>query len=225
LNADESRPSQPPGADKMYHPTHGMSGEDFARILSLSDGVFAFSLTLLALSLTVPVFDTSGLSEGQASAHLASLLWPDYGTFLGYVFAFVMIAIWWVVHNRTFQNLGRYDSGLVWLNMAVLLQIAVMPFVLAVYNHYSDTQVAIALFAAIQVGLGITNALLWDYARRMKLLKPGVPVEYARTYSRRSWLTAAVFALSIGLTFVNLDLAEFSWAGTFLVQRFLDHHA
>jgi uncharacterized membrane protein len=195
------------------------TGEDLGRILSLSDGVFAFALTLLALSLAVPTFDTTGLSNGEVSSHLAALLQKDWNAFFGYVFAFVMIGVWWVAHNRIFRCIARYDSRVIWINMAILLQIAVMPFVMNLYSHYSDTQVAVDLFAAIQVGLGVANAVLWDYLIAANLGKPGVSNRFASYFSRRVWLISAIFALSIGISFWSIDLAQYSWVLVFLAPR------
>jgi TMEM175 potassium channel family protein len=222
LDGDENHRELPTVAPGPHFRPRGISGTDLSRIISLSDGVFAFALTLLALSLTVPVFNTTNDSTHQVSGHLARLLQLDYNAFFGYGFAFVMIAIWWVVHHRTFQYIARYDSTLVWLNMGILLQIAVMPFVLSVFNDYGQTQTAVGLFAGLQVTLGITTTLLWDYARRAKLLHPNIPPEIAEFFTRRGWYTAGVFALSIGLTFVNITAAELSWLLLFAVQRALD---
>jgi uncharacterized membrane protein len=198
-----------------------ITGTDLSRIISLSDGVFAFALTLLALSLAVPIVSTK-VPADHVSSNLAFLLQRDYNAFFGYAFAFVMIGIWWVVHHRTFQFIARYDSTLVWLNMAILIQIAVMPFVLSVFNDYGGTQTAVGLFAGLQVTLGITTTVLWDYAHRAKLLRPNIPEPVAEFFTRRGWYTAGVFALSIGLTFVNVTAAELSWLLLFVVQRVLD---
>jgi uncharacterized membrane protein len=201
--------------------TRGISGTDLSRIISLSDGVFAFALTLIALSLAVPVVSPN-IPSDRVSSNLAFLLQHDYNAFFGYAFAFVMIGIWWVVHHRTFQFIARYDSTLVWMNMAILLQIAVMPFVLSVFNDYGGTQTAVGLFAGIQVTLGISTTLIWDYARRAKLLRPNIPEPVAEFFTRRGWYTAGVFALSIGITFVSVTGAELSWLLLFVVQRALD---
>jgi len=158
------------------------------------------------------------------SGNLLNDLLAEGSAFYGYAFAFVMIGIWWVAHNRTFQYIARYDSALVWINMGVLLMIAIMPFVMAVYNKYTDTQTAVVLFAGIQVGLGISTTALWDYARHAHLIKPAVPAELAIFFSRRGWFTSAVFAVSIGISFVNLTAAELSWIATFVVQRYVDRY-
>ena len=222
---DESHPDLvPPRRGRTALPTR-IAGEDLGRIISLSDGVFAFALTLLALSLAVPVLNLpAGTPSSIISSHLAHRLQGDYNAFVGYVFAFVMIGVWWVIHNRTFQYLARYDSTLVWINMAVLLQIAVMPFVMSVFSAYSNTQVAVALFASIQVGLGLTNTLLWDYARRAKLLKPDLPAPLVRYFTRRGLFTSVVFAASVGVSFVSVTAAEITWVATFVVQRYLSTH-
>jgi uncharacterized membrane protein len=219
---DETLP--PANAPSTTHRGHftTISGEDLGRIISLSDGVFAFAMTLLVLSLAVPSFDTTGLSHAQQSSHLAFLLQQDYTAFYGYAFAFVMIAVWWVVHHRTFQYIARYDSALVWLNMAVLMEVAVMPFFLSVFNDYGDTQVAVDLFAGIQVTLGVTLTVLWDYARRAHLLKPKVPEAVLTYFSRRGWGSALIFAVSIGLSFVSITAAELCWILVFITPRFFN---
>lgn len=211
----------PPRHERGHHP-HEVYGEDLSRLLSLSDGVFAFALTLLVLSLVVPSFDTTGLSSAATSGHLAHLLQQDYNAFIGYVFAFVMIAVWWVSHHRAFLRIARYDQRLVWLNMAFLLLVSVTPFVLSVFTHYSSTQVAVDLFATLQIGLGITISLLWDYARRAGLLKPGVDKPTEIYLSRRGWYSSGVFALSIAISFFSVTGAEAAWVLVFVVQRHLD---
>jgi uncharacterized membrane protein len=213
---DDGSPRSHWGARRTGRQGLRIQGEDLGRIISLSDGVFAFALTLLVLSLTVPsalLIHTNG--------QLGAALNRDWPTFLGYAFAFVMIAIWWIVHNRTYQYIARFDSTLVWINMALLAQIAVMPFVLSVYTTYSDYQYGIILFDAVQISLGLTTTLLWEYARKAKLAKPDVPAAVSRYFTRRGILSAAVFLGSIGISFVSVAGAEYVWFLIFVVQRML----
>ncbi|MGI0071778.1 MAG: TMEM175 family protein [Thermoplasmata archaeon] len=205
---------------RPYRRLLGLDGSDFDRILALSDGGFAFALTLLALSLTVPVIDTTGLTNRQVSSTLAHRLQEDYNAFFGYIFAFVMIGVWWVIHNRTFRYIEKYDSTRVWLNLLMLLQIAILPFVMSVYSSYGSTTVAVDLFAGIQVSLGLTSVTLWDYSRHRRLRTKDLDPDIARYFRRRGWLPSAVFALSIGVSFVRVRWAPYRWIGVFVVQRF-----
>ncbi len=220
-------PASPPtgDADPGSHGRHrrrnpgiaSIAGEDLGRIVSLSDGVFAFAMTLLVLSLVVPTFPTGTPTEGQLAGRLVS----DWPVFLGYAFAFVMISIWWIVHNRTYQYIARFDQGLVWLNLLLLMQIAAMPFVLSVFVTYRNYQVAIDLFAGIQVTLGLTTTWIWVYAERNHLAKPNVPPAASRYFKRRGYYSAALFAASIAISFVSIEAAEIAWAAVFVVQRAL----
>lgn len=196
-------------------------GEDIGRIISLSDGVFAFSLTLLVLGLTVPIFDTSGMNHAQISGHLANLLQGDWMKFASYVFAFAMISVWWMVHHRTFRYIERYDFVLMWLNMIVLLEVAVMPFVLQVFAQYSETQVAVVLFAFMQMATGLTINGLWRYAARgHRLVDPRLPAEEIRYFANRGLLPAVAFGGSILVSFVNLTWAEILWVVPIVLNRF-----
>ncbi|HYA54123.1 MAG TPA: TMEM175 family protein [Thermoplasmata archaeon] len=211
------------GREKRAHTSAGREppGEDIGRIISLADGVFAFSLTLLVLGLTVPIFDTTGLSSGQVSGHLANLLQGDWQKFASYVFAFAMISIWWMVHHRTFRYIERYDFVLMWLNMIVLLEVAVMPFVLQLFAQYSGTQVAVALFAFMQMATGLTINALWRYAARgHRLIDPKLSTEEIRYFANRGLWPALAFGGSILVTFVNVSWAEYLWVLPIVLNRF-----
>lgn len=90
---------------------------EFARVTSLSDGVFAIALTLLVLALDVPDVDTTDLagallSEGQQVALFA--------------LSFVLVAnIWWV-HHRFIALLGELESGLIVVNLMILGLVALV---------------------------------------------------------------------------------------------------
>jgi len=131
---------------------------------------------------------------------------------VGYVFAFAMITLWWTVHHRTFRYIQRYDYVLMWTNMMVLLEIAVMPFVLEVYAAYPQTQVAVVLFAFMQAVTGLTINLLWRYASKgHRLIDPGLPDREIRRNADWGLLPSAAFAASIGISFVSVPAAVVVW--------------
>jgi uncharacterized membrane protein len=219
---EDEKGAQSPEPVTRIVPGRQRPNEDMSRILSLTDGVFAFSLTLLVLTLVVPMF-TIGPTESpaQVSGRLGYLLQQDYATFLGYVFVFVMIAFWWTAHQRLFRNIVQYDDVLVALNMALLIEIAVMPFVLDVYVRYSDTQVAVVLFAFIEMATGLTLSLIWLYASwHHRLIRKSIPDSDIRWLQYRTLMTPAIFALSIGVAFVSITGAEVIWIGALVVQRY-----
>ena len=195
-------------------------GEDLSRILSLTDGVFAFALTLLVLGLTVPVITTTGLSSSQLSGELGARLNQDWQTFFGYAFAFVMIAVWWTYHHRTFRYIERYDSVLMWSNMALLMEIAVMPFVLQLYATYSSAQVAVVLFSVMQIAAALTLNFIWRYAAvGHRLVNPSLDPREIAFFANAGLITPAVFAVSIGISFVSVEAAQYVWILAIVARR------
>jgi uncharacterized membrane protein len=193
------------------------------RILALTDGVFAFALTLLVLTLTVPNIpvkvDGVALPPAVISGHLGQALWMDYGAFAGYVFVFVMIAYWWLAHHRLFRYIVRYDDVLTSLNLLLLLEIAVMPFVLKVFVDYDNTQIAVILFSLIQISAALTIGVLWRYAsHNHRLISSDVPDEVLRYFGARTLVTPAIFAISIGVSFLDVTAAEFLWVSVFAAR-------
>lgn len=90
------------------------------RILALSDGVFAFAITLLVLGLTVPSIAEFGLSQSSLNLKLLESLSNELTAFTSFGISFVVISIWWVVHHRLFRYVRGYDAGLMWRNLFFL---------------------------------------------------------------------------------------------------------
>ncbi len=78
---------------------------ELSRLISLSDGVFAFAMTLLIVSVDVPQ-----ISDAEARDHLYRHildLWPQI---LSYVIGFLVIGSLWSSHRRVFSRVRDYDD-------------------------------------------------------------------------------------------------------------------
>jgi hypothetical protein len=78
---------------------------DPARVLALSDGVFAIIITLLVLEVHVPEL-TQGQSLNEALAEVRPSL-------IAFVISFVLAGMYWVGHRDLFALIRRTDRGLV----------------------------------------------------------------------------------------------------------------
>jgi uncharacterized membrane protein len=92
------------------------------RVLALSDGVFAFAVTLLVLDLAVPA-----LSPGASSMDLWQGLSKEYISFFNYILSFFIAGVWWNGHNRIFEHIRDSNTALRMLNLFFLLWIALLP--------------------------------------------------------------------------------------------------
>ena len=173
---------------------------DTARLLALSDGIFAIAATLLVLNLhpDLPFFGTGG-SIGAISA---------------YVLSFVIVGTYWLGHHRMFSFIQRADAWLLRLNIAFLFFVSALPFVTAVLNddkvhHYDGTQV----YAGTLALMSLLELAMWLYACTGRRL---VPADLSRrvVISSASFMiaAAAIFASSIPIaSFVDVNVAKFWW--------------
>ncbi|MCD4853196.1 DUF1211 domain-containing protein [Arthrobacter sp. AK01] len=92
------------------------------RLQAFTDAVVAIALTLLIL----PLMDSVGeLADHDGTT--AQWLAEEQYALLGFVLSFVLIAVFWVHHHRLFHKVRRIDSGLLWLTVAWMFTIVLMP--------------------------------------------------------------------------------------------------
>jgi uncharacterized membrane protein len=179
------------------------------RILGISDGVFAFAITLLVLDLFVPV-----LSSGATSADLGQALSKESVSFVSFFLSFLIAAVWWNAHNRNFGFLRKADFRLGWLNLLFLLWIALLPFFTKILNQYANLQLAVVLYAFDQFGAGFFMTLSWWYSsRNHRLVDKTLEGKTIKYITLRNAVAPLSFIISMGLSFFGALVAFISWFG------------
>src|SRR5437016_4592413 len=79
------------------------------RLEALTDGIFATVMTVLVLSLSVPVIasDVTGSKLSSEVFTDIEALWPNI---LGYVLSFLLLAVLWISHHSVFHYVARDGS-------------------------------------------------------------------------------------------------------------------
>ncbi len=179
------------------------------RTLAISDGVFAFAVTLLVLDLVVP-----SLSPGASSADLWQALTKEYVGFLSYILSFLIAGVWWNAHHRNFDRIRSSDSALRWLNLLFLLWIALLPFFTKILDQYINLQLGVVLYATDQAAAGIFMTLIWIYAsHNHRLIDKSMKESEIKSITFRNVIAPIVFFVSMGISFVSLTLAVIIWYG------------
>jgi TMEM175 potassium channel family protein len=189
-------------------PNHPINTDEtgLERIVFFSDAVMAIAITLLALEIRLPGTETN-LSDAQLLTTLGSL-WHRY---LGYFISFMVIGMYWLSHHRMFRSIRRYDSRLMLLNLVFLLLIGFIPFPTTVIMEYSGLT-ATVFYAATMVAVGLASSTIWWYAtQNNRLTQPPLSDELIQRRRLRLLIAPGIFLASIGLAFINADLAKFSW--------------
>jgi len=197
-------------SDEKTAPT---SERVLGRLLALSDGIFAFAITLLILNIALP--DNTNRAE-VPQALIA--LWPKY---LAFLISFLVIGLYWIVHVRQFRSIRKYSAGLLWLNLIFLMFIVLIPYSTNVLSNFQGTT-SVILYAANMACAGFMATGLWIYAVRSKLVNAQLGPAQARRGIIMNLVAPVIFTLSIGLAFINADWASYSWILIFIAHRVVD---
>jgi TMEM175 potassium channel family protein len=169
-----------------------------ARLETLTDGVFAIAITILALTIAQP-------SDYRRLAHQLGERWPSLAA---YAVSFAIIGIMWLNHHAIFSHLERIDRPFFYLNLVLLMTIVFIPYSTSVLGEAlsrgEGAGTAAVLYSATMAVNGYTWAALWLYASRgRRLLQPSFPEEQRR---RRTLLFIAgtvPYTVSIAVALVN----------------------
>lgn len=189
----------------------GRDGVLFSRLLALSDGVFAISLTLLVLSIEVP--------DGTEAVPDALFgLVPNFVTFAVTVF---VVAIYWRNHHALFDSFSRLDGTLVGLNFVYLGLVALVPFPNALIGAYPSDPWSYVVFAGVLAVLSAVDTAMLVYGRRRALLRIDLSPPTFELDVTRGLLTTALFSVSVPLSFSLVGWTPLVWVALLVVDQLI----
>ena len=169
------------------------------RLEALTDGIFATVMTVLVLSLSVPVI-TGGVTNAEVAADIEALT-PNI---LAYVLGFLLLAVLWISHHNIFHYMTRVDRPLLWLNTLFLLAVGFLPFSTALVGKYPQLQTPEVIFGSNIIGISIFMLSILSYSSRTGLLVVPERDERVMARVRSRWRTGPVLYLAaILLSFIN----------------------
>lgn len=166
-----------------------IAGTSIERLAALSDGLFAVAMTLLVLDLRTPAIELIR-NEGdlwQALLALAPRL-------LVYLMSFLTLGIFWVGQQTQLNHMHRANRDLTWLHLGFLFIVSLMPFSTALMASFIEYRVALVLYWANILLLGIMVLATWRYAMRAKLVKPDLPPDLGKWVERRIFIAQGLYA-------------------------------
>jgi uncharacterized membrane protein len=143
------------------------------RIEALADGIFAVAMTILVLELHVPELGPTASETGMLAA-LKGLA-PKIFSFAS---GFVILGTLWIGHRFQFHYIRRSNRAILWINLAFLLTISFLPFVVALVGTYGPMRVSCVLYGATLVAALTCLLVQWLYATgRGRLVGHPLPPE------------------------------------------------
>lgn len=138
----------------------------FQRVVNLSDAVFAIALTLLVLTLDVPVTQMD---------RLADALVDQVPQFVAFALSFALVANLWWQHHRLFELLERLDPGVTAINLVLLAFVALVPYPTSLLGAGPGNSIAVIAFIAVFVVLTLLHLALLGRAGAQGLVRSELP--------------------------------------------------
>ena len=173
------------------------------RLEAFSDGVIAILITIMVLELHVP-------HEAAWTA-----LVPLVPIFLTYVLSFVFLGIYWNNHHHMLHAAERINGKVLWANLHLLFWLSLIPFVTGWMgqNHYAPLPTAgyglVMLFSAIAYYI-LAHALIAAQGADSRLAR-ALGADY------KGKISVVLWAVGIGLAFVNATMAVATYVGVALI--------
>lgn len=175
-----------------------LAGQNVERLSALSDGVFAFAMTLLAVDLHTPV---------SAAIHGEGKLWEALAALgpqiVSYLMSFITLGIFWNGQEAQFRQFSRSNRHLTWIHLAFLFFVTLLPFSTRLLAEFIAYRTALLLYWANILLLGLVLYASWAYARCAGLLNEDTTPAIDKAVRRRIAIAQALYAAGAALCLVN----------------------
>ena len=176
-------------------------------VISFSDAVFAFAITLMALSIEIP-----DLPLDLTQSELLERLYGLYPQFEDYIISFAVIAIFWMSYHQVFNHIKGSHISIVYLNLLFLLLITLLSLSTSIVTNYASYQVPYIIYCILVIMTSSLLVLIWWYATNQhRLVAKDLNVLFIKGTFFGLLSIPIVFVISIAISFIDLDIAQYFW--------------
>lgn len=175
------------------------------RIGNVIDAIYAFSMTLLVTTISVPPKYDRQVTATPVQTIVVSVL-PDL---FHYFIAFIILAIFWYFEHQRFRHLLHFDRPLLVMNIASLAFVCLIPFSTNVAGDYPFDTYGAMLFEANIFIIGMIAFVQWLYIRSDRAcLIPAVSDNRIRREIRWSLVFPALAVIGFALAWFAFPMSS-----------------
>lgn len=163
------------------------------RLEALTDGICAFAMTLLVLSINLP----NPKENIDVGLYLSSQL-QNFWTF---ALSFLLLAFFWLNYSQQYHHIKKTDSVTVMINICILLFVVLMPGSTFLMNDYPNNKVAEIFFSGNFLILSFLMFLNWRYCLKKQFIDMTNRQHIALT-TRRIFLLPTVPLMALLAAFI-----------------------
>jgi uncharacterized membrane protein len=176
-------------------------------VVSFGDAIFAFAITFMTLAIDIP-----DLPPNLTESELLSRLYEIYPQVESYIISFAVISVFWISYHQVFNFIKESHISVVYLNLLFLLLITFLSITTSLVINYGSYQIPYVIYCVVVIMTSSLLALIWWYATKdYRLVDKDIHPLFVRGLMTNLLLVPFVFAISIFVSFFNLDVAQYFW--------------
>jgi uncharacterized membrane protein len=175
-----------------------IQGRSLERLAALSDGIFAFAMTLLVLDLHIPTaVQVHGELDLLAALGALGPQWVAYGM------SFLTLGIFWAGQQTQFNHLAQGTRDLTWIHLGLLFTITLLPLSTRLLAEFITYRGALLIYWLNILAPGAMLYWSWKYATRNSLIKDDTPEEVRASICKRIVIAQSLYAAGAALCAIN----------------------
>lgn len=159
------------------------------RLTAFTDGVVAIIITIMVLELKVPAGDDWAALRASSPV------------FLAYVLSYVNVGLYWNNHHHLLHTTRRVNGTVLWMNLALLFWLSLVPFVIRWMDEAGVTALPTAAYGVVLGMAGVSYIVLQRVIVRCD--GPGSRLSAALGEDRKGKLSLLLYAASVPLAFAT----------------------
>jgi uncharacterized membrane protein len=175
-----------------------IQGRNLDRLAALSDGIFAFAMTLLVLDLHLP---------SAAAVHGEAELWQALGAlgpqWVTYGMSFLTLGIFWAGQQTQLDHIGEGTRDLTWIHLAFLFAVTLLPLSTRLLAEFITYRSALLIYWLNILALGAMLYWGWKFATHVGLIKADTPEEVRASICKRIVIAQSLYAAGAALCVIN----------------------
>jgi len=176
-------------------------------VISFSDAVFAFAITLMALTIDIP-----DLPPDLSQSELLQRLDDSYPQLEDYIISFAVIAIFWISYHQVFNHIKGSHISMVYLNLLFLLFITLLSLTTSFVTNYASYQIPYIIYCTVVIITSSLLVLIWWYAtKEYRLVDKGMHPLFIKGTFFALLAIPIIFGISVVISFIDLDIAQYFW--------------
>jgi uncharacterized membrane protein len=118
--------------------------------------------------------------------------------------SFIMLGMMWAHHRFHFHCIGRSDGQLAWMNIILLMFVALVPFTASLLGEYSNAQLAVVVYGINVLLIMIISLVIWTYITgKHELVDRAIDTEVVIRRKVMTSIGCLFFVIGIGISFLN----------------------